>query len=257
MGCRDNTSMGGSDQAFHTTHWTEILSARTANEEHRRQALDTIFSRYWKPIYCYIRHRGWDNEDAKDLTQGFLEEVFLGRDLVQRADPAKGKFRTFLLTALQRYIASAVRKEKAKKRSPGNGLVSLDGTDVPNPMEPWPGTTPEQAFDRAWASALLDKVLDDLEGRCAADGKETHWAVFSARVLQPIMEGIEPPSLSELCSVHDIPNEEQASNMIVTVKRRFRACLEQHVRQDVNSDAAVGEEIGDLVAVLSGSSAGP
>ena len=253
----DETSMGGANQGFLGTPWTEILRARTAAPARRREALGRILGRYWKPLYCYLRRRGHSNEEAQDLVQGFCQEVVLGRGLVAQADRAKGRFRTFLLTALAHYVASVHRAETARKRRPQDGLVRLDATDGPGVPEPAAYGTPEDAFHHAWAAALLDEVIAEVRKACARDGKATHWAVFRARVLAPIMEDAAPPSLAELCARHGIAGEDAASNMTITVKRRFEAALTQHVRELVESDADVAGEIRDLMEILSKGHARP
>ena len=252
MARRDETSMGGPNQGFLGTPWTEILRARTDDGARRHDALGRILSRYWKPLYCYLRRRGHSNEEAKDLVQGFCEEVVLARGLIQQADRAKGRFRTFLLTALNHYVASAHRAKTARKRLPQDGLVRLDGSHVP---EPAGDGTPEDAFHYAWASALLDAVIAEVRQSCARDGKGVHWEVFRARVLAPIMEDAAPPSLADLCTRHGIGDEGAASNMIITVKRRFEAALTRHVRELVPSDADVAGEIQELMEILSKGSA--
>ena len=123
MARRDRTEMGGTNEAFDTTHWTTIFSARTLDDGRRRESVERLLGRYWKPVYCYLRRKGHDNEAAKDLTQGFFQEVVLGRDLVQKAESQKGRFRTFLLTALDHYVTSVYRADAAKKRRPEEGLV--------------------------------------------------------------------------------------------------------------------------------------
>jgi RNA polymerase sigma-70 factor (ECF subfamily) len=243
--------MGGQNAAFQTTQWTQIVQARTDSNTRRREILGRVLGRYWKPVYCYLCRRGHDPEEAKDLTQGFFHEIVLGRGLVQRADRAKGRFRTFLLTALCRYVTSCRRAKGARKRMPEGGFLRLDGWESFGLPEPVQAATPEQAFDHAWASALLDRVLADVERECVAAGKAAHWAVFSARVLGPILRDAEPPSLSVLCAEYRISSESQASNMIITAKRRFRACLERHILEIVGSEAEVDAEIRDLIEMLS------
>jgi DNA-directed RNA polymerase specialized sigma24 family protein len=251
VGRFERTEMGGTNEVFETTHWTEIFGARTLNETQRRARLDHLLARYWKPVYCYLRRKGKDNETAKDLTQGFFQDVVLGRDLIQRAESSKGRFRTFLLTALDHYVASAYRAGMARKRRPEDGLVSLDRLGAPNLPEPSPSATPEEAFHQAWASALLDAVLNEIEAECRATGKDKHWAVFHARVVGPIMDSAEPVPLPELCARHGIESEMTASNMIVTVKRHFQNVLRRHVRQFVDSEDDIDQEISELIGLLS------
>jgi RNA polymerase sigma-70 factor (ECF subfamily) len=213
--------------------------------------LEELLSKYWKPIYCYLRRKGYGNEQAKDLVQGFFQEVVLGRDFLRQADPTRGKFRTFLLTALDRYVIGVRRAETTKKRLPAGGLVRLDGMDAPELPEACPDLPPEEAFHHAWAATLLDQVLKTVETLCRESGHDIYWEVFRARVVRPIMGGVEPPSLREVCKKHGIPSETGASNMIVMVKRRFRVVLRRQVRQFVGSDAEAEKEIQELIRILS------
>lgn len=240
----DQTSMGGAGQAFPRTHWSAIL-------RDPRAARDEILPQYWKPVYCYLRSKGYGNEDAKDLTQGFFTDVVLGRELVEQADPARGRFRTFLLTTLNRYVTSERRRKMARKRMPDGGLVYLGDMDPEELPEPTPDATPEQAFIHAWTSRLLDDVLAEVERFYVRQGKATHWAVFYARVVQPIFDSAAPPSLPEVCAKHGIGDERRASNMIVTVKRRFEKRLRDRVRQWVPSEDEIEEEIDDWMSLLS------
>jgi hypothetical protein len=119
---RDETDMGGERDIFLTTHWS--LIEKVGNEGDKDRALiASLLENYWKPVYCYLRHKGYGNEDAKDLTQGFFHEVVLDRNLVQRADPAKGRFRSFLLHALNQYLINERDKRMAQKRIPPEKTV--------------------------------------------------------------------------------------------------------------------------------------
>lgn len=200
MGKNVRTETGGRNEAFQTTHWTELLAARTLTPERRREVVATIVGRYWKPVYAYLRRKGKDNEEAKDLTQGFFEKVVLGRRLIQQADQRKGKFRSFLLTALDHYVADAFAKERAKKRMPPGGLVRLDRTDFPDVPVSGHASTPAEAFTYAWACQMLDEVLAAVETGCRKDRLGQHWEVFRRTVVEPALSGAEPPSLSHLCA---------------------------------------------------------
>jgi DNA-directed RNA polymerase specialized sigma24 family protein len=250
MPSNDLTSMGGPNRWFQTTDWAEILRARTQDEDLRRAAMGELIGRYWKPVYGYLRRKGHGNDAAKDLTQGFFEEVVLGRGLAQMADPAKGRFRNFLLLSLERYVKSVHRAKTAKKRRPETRLINLDGIESFETPEPSHAVTPEAVFNHNWAATLLEQVLEEVEGRCDDRGEETYWELFRVRVLIPVMEDSEPPALAEVCAWNGIPNTRRASNMIVTVKRRFRAALIRHVRRLVASDADVDQEIDDLFGAL-------
>lgn len=191
--------MGGTKSRFQTTHWSEIRNAGTHDEARRRIVIDGLIKRYWKPIYCYLRRKGYGNEPAKDLTQGFFHEIVLGKDIVQQADEAKGRFRTFLLTALNHYITSVHRANVAGKRHPKYGVVSLEEFDEETMSLAAKDMKPEDVFTYVWASVLMDDVLAEVKEGCIQDGKRIHWEVFQARVLDPIMTGVEPITVSELC----------------------------------------------------------
>jgi DNA-directed RNA polymerase specialized sigma24 family protein len=198
----DDTTAGGPNDAFQTTHWSEIVRVQAEDGARQREVMGDLLAWYWKPVYSYLCRKGHKPEEAQDLAQGFFQEIVLGRDLVRRADRTKGRFRVFLLTALDRYATSVRRARTARKRSPEGGLVSLDKTDLPPACEPAYGATPEEAFNYTWASALLDRVLADVARECREDGKAAHWEVFRGRVLVPIMENAAPPPLPDLCAKH-------------------------------------------------------
>lgn len=244
--------MGGSRDVFWTTCWTEIFDARTLDEARRREAMEDILTRYWRPVYCYLRRKGHGNEKAKDLTQGFFQEVLLERELVQKADRAKGRFRTFLLTALDRYAADVYRAETAQKRGGKIRFEGMDSLDVPEPNN---RATPAEAFDYAWASALMDQVLADVRQECEKRGMPGHWGLFREKVLQPIVDGTEALSYEELCAKYQIDRERTARNMVITVRRWLQAAFRRHLRPLVSSDDEVEREIDDLVHILSRSSA--
>jgi DNA-directed RNA polymerase specialized sigma24 family protein len=253
---RDKETSRGWNEPFPTTHWTDILEVSSGDKPRRLLALEKLALRYWKPVYYYLRCKGNGHEDAKDLTQGFFHEVVMGRHLVEQATREKGRFRTFILTALERYAVSAHRVERAKQRLPEGGLVRLEGLDSWDSPSLLHYTTPGDAFDHGWALALLDQVLAQVARECHERGKEIHWKVFEAKVLQPILTNVERPPLIRLCEEYGIRNNITASNMIVTVKRRFQSVLRRHVRYFVSSESEVEEEIRHLMKILRRRSAG-
>jgi DNA-directed RNA polymerase specialized sigma24 family protein len=251
----DKTSIGGPQEGFKTTQWSKIFKAKTTDEDQRNAIINTLLQEYWKPVYCYIRRKGYNNEQAKDLTQGFFYEIILGKHLIEQADQEKGKFRTFLLRALDHYLISAKRAENAIKRHPQKPLACLEdinGIALPIASKEM---KPDEAFAYVWASVLLDQVIAEVRQACSIDDKKIHWQVFHARVLKPIMEGGPVPSLRNLCRKFKIEDQAKASNMIVTVKRRFQKTLSSRVRQHVNSEEDVAQEIRELMEILSGKSA--
>ena len=239
------TDIGGVAGAFLTTHWSLIEQVGSA--DHKNQSLiGLLINKYWKPVYCYLRHQGYDNEQAKDLTQGFFHQVVLGRDLFDKADQARGRFRTFLLVALNRYLIQVQQKQTAQKRIPRPKLVPLENMDIPDIDKADDTLSPEGAFNYAWVSILLEEVLEEVEATCRQRHLMVHWRAFQERILGPILEGYDPPALNDICGRHGIENAAKASNMIGTVKKIFRGTLEQHVRRSVLSDEDMTEELTQI-----------
>lgn len=249
MGNHDRTSMGGERDAFLTTHWSLIEDVK----EHRdkdRALIGLLIKQYWKPVYCYVRRKGHNNEQAKDLTQGFLHEVVLNRHLVDRADSSKGRFRSFLLHALNQYLLDEYRKETARKHIPQEKLVPLDVADPPTLPQRVFKLDAEQSFNYMWKANLLERALADVKDRYIKRGMDTHWHVFQDRLLRPTLEGKDRPALRTICQQYDIDSEATVSNMLNTVKKLFRSVLKNHVRQTVISGDVAEEELKEIFKFL-------
>lgn len=246
MGYDQQTDMGGTRERFLTTQWSLIENIK-AGQDQDKLLIGFLLEEYWKPVYCYLRRMGYDNEQAKDLTQAFFHEVVLNKDLVGRADKAKGRFRSFLLHALKQYVTKQRLKERARKRIPKEKMVSLDVAEPPSLPVSMKQASVEESFNYAWVSAMMERVLSCVRADCAEHGMETHWTLFYERVVRPILADGEAPSLAHLCQVHGIDDIQKASNMIVTVKRRFRAALVQNVHRTLLDGDQAPDEIEELL----------
>ena len=249
MRSHDHTSMGGERETFLTTHWSLIEDVKE-NKDKDRALIGLLLERYWKPVYCYLRRKGYDNEQAKDLTQGFFHEVVLNRNLLERAESEKGRFRTLLLHTLNQYLIDEHRKETARKQIPKDKLVPLDIADRVLIPEMVCQLDAEQSFNYVWKADLLERVLVEVKDRYTKQGMETHWYVFQDRLLKPSLEDHEVTSFSQICQRYGITDEATASNMLKTVKRLFRSVLKKHVRQTVISGEAVEEELREIFRFL-------
>ena len=249
MGRRDQTDMGGLRETFLTTHWSLIEGIQSGGDRDRA-LIGLLLDRYWKPVYCYLRRKGCDNEQAKDLTQGFFHEVVLNRHLVDRADPSEGCFRALLLHALNQYLIDERRKDAAWKRIPKDKLVPLDMMDPPDLPQAVCEQEPQDGFNHAWKAALLDQTLSEVEKQCLEQGMETHWYAFRDRVVQPALDNIRPLGLPEICTRYGIEDESKASNMIITVKRRFQAALQRNLRITIASEEGLAEELREMLRFL-------
>jgi len=246
MAFRDETDMGGTSEAFLTTHWS-LIEGIKEDKDHKQSLIGLLLKRYWKPVYCYLRRTGYGNEQAKDLTQGFFHEVVLSRHLIERADPSKGRFRTFLLHALKQYITDMSRRESIQAKIPPDRLTALEIADLPVLPQTISKWSPEACFHYAWKSAILDHTLAAVEEDCLRSGQDTHWQVFRDHFLHPTLDSREPPPLKEICRRYGLNSEKTASNMVITVKRRFQRLLRKYLRSTVSSDAEAEEELKDFL----------
>jgi RNA polymerase sigma-70 factor (ECF subfamily) len=242
--------MGGLREAFLTTHWSLVENIQSG-EDKDRVLIGLLLDRYWKPVYCFLRHKQYNNEEAKDLTQGFFHEVVLNRNLVQRADQTKGRFRTFLLHALDQYLLNEKRRQTTRKRKPKGNLVSLDVINPPQIPETISKSSPEDSFNYAWTASMLDQVLSEVEAKCMKDALDVHWGIFQAKVVEPILNNSSSPSFEELCEKYGINDQKKAANMLTTAKRRVRKALNQFLRNTATSDDELHEEFAELVQFFS------
>ena len=244
------TTIGGAQRTFGATHWTVIESIASKDDAGGRALVGDFLKNYWKPVYCYLRHKGYNSEKAKDLTQGFFHEVVLGRELIKRADRAKGRFRTLLLRALDRYLVSVHRKETAQKRIPHNKLISLENSTIGELPEAAGNLDSDEVFHYTWVCELLDRMLEEVEAECRQSGMAVHWDMFNERVLHPILTSAKPLSLEELCSKYSVDSTTRASGMIFAVKRRFQAAAKRLLCESVASEQEINEEMLELMNFL-------
>ena len=238
----DYTEIGGTAGNFMTTHWSLVEKAGSPEQDQDKAFIGLLLNRYWKPVYCYLRRKGYDNEQAKDLTQGFFHEVVLERRLIERVEEAKGRFRSFLLVALDRYLVNVYERETAQKRSPQGSIVSLEFAEIPVLPSSVAASTPEHCFNYAWFIEIVDRVLDLVEASCHEDGMVVHWQLFQDRVLEPIREAIPAPTIRQLSDRYHLSDTTKPRKMIYTVKRRLRSALQKLIRETVVSEGAIPEE---------------
>ena len=234
-----HTSMGGEHYQFPPTEWTKILDPM------RRESIySELYAKYWKPLYVYLRGRGFNNEEAKDLVQGFFTDKVLGQELIRKADRTRGRLRNFLLTAIKNYAIIAQRGKKPHQ--------ILDEKSE----KPTKDSDPETEFNRAWADELLQQVLKDLKTECARKGKAVHWTLFQEWLLKPDVEA-DNIRLADISIKHGIMNASKAYNMISNIKERFRMILRNHMLCLVDSDEEVDTEIADFIYLFSQESTRP
>jgi RNA polymerase sigma-70 factor (ECF subfamily) len=204
--------------------------------------IDFLARCHWKTVYDYLRRRGYDDERAQDLTQGFFQEIVLERDLIGKADPARGPFRAFLLVALCRYLVNVHKRENSCGRIPQSRLTPLDMIEPSRLPQSDPKSTLGDRLDHMWLSEVLTHVLERIQVECQEKGMSVHWHVFREYVVRPIMDHTDRRPLKEVSQRYGV-NEIKASNMIVTLKRRFGKLLIQHLRRHMISDETAENDI--------------
>ena len=156
-----------------------MLAAGADSSEQADRALAELCAAYWYPLYAYVRRRGYEAEDARDLTQAFFAKLLEKRSLAA-ADPARGRFRSFLLTSMKNFLASEWRRQAALKRGGDVEVVSIDYQDAENRYrdEPAHAFTPEAIYERRWALELLERAVDDVRKQYAGRGQTELFDAF-------------------------------------------------------------------------------
>jgi RNA polymerase sigma factor (sigma-70 family) len=231
---------------FVTTRWSVVLTAANTEGPQVRDALEHLCKTYWLPLYAYVRRRGRSPEDAQDLTQEFFARLLKG-NWVERADRQRGKFRSFLLTAMNRFLADEWDKSRAQKRGGGAQAVpiQLDTAETRYGLDPADSTTPEQIYERRWALAVLEEVLRRLRGEYEEEGRAEHFAA-----LNPCLIG-ERDALpyGELAAKLGV-SEGTVKSAVHRLRQRYRQLLREEIANTVTEPGEVDEELRHLFAIL-------
>lgn len=235
-------------QEFPSTRWSLVARAGQQDAEAKREALGQLLVRYLAALQAHLVHRkGLPPEKADDLVQEFITSKILEKDLVARADQRLGKFRTLLLTALDRFVKNQLRDEHAKKRAPDQGaMLTFDDRYDALPA----GQRPSEAFDVAWARGLIAEALRQMQAECERSGRQDLWGVFQCRVVGPILEATAPVGYEQLVERFDFQSPTQASNALTTAKRMYARALRSAVGQYTDDDRQIDSEIEELKEVL-------
>jgi RNA polymerase sigma-70 factor (ECF subfamily) len=241
--------MGGMRESFLTTHWS-LIEGIKKHQDKDQALIGLLLERYWKPVYCYLRRKGCQNEEAKDLTQGFFHEIVLSRRMIERTDSSKGRFRSFLLHTLGQFIIDQRRKGSAKTRIPNDKLVPLDISDPPDLPQMILERSPEDCFTYTWKSDLIDRTVSELQTECEKQGLQTHWLIFRDKILLPTLQNRQSQPMKAIVARYGISSESRAFNMLLTVKRRFKAALRRNLANTVLSEEDIDEEWRDLLRLF-------
>ena len=205
-------------------------------------ALTTLCETYWYPLYAFLRGRGHQPADAEDLTQAFFALLF-EKQVIRQADPARGRFRSFLLKSLQYFAANVHERETAAKRGGGIPVLSLEFERAEGrfAIEPASDETPERTFDRRWALTLLDRVIVRLGAEADRRNKGAQF-----RALKPYLTG-DQPQLSYSETAGELGISEAAVKVAVhRLRRQFRDVVRDEIAQTVSSASEIEDELRHL-----------
>ena len=231
---------------FVTTHWSVVLEAGCQKTDQSNVALSTLCETYWYPLYAYVRRQGHQPAEAQDLVQEFFTRL-LEKDYLQSADQERGRFRSFLLTILKRFLSNEKKRADAQKRGGGQVILSLDfgSGEERLRLEPADDRTPERLFNRQWVLTLLDHVLSQLGQDYAAKGKT---AIFD-RLKVYLAASSNTPSYAELSE--ELEMSESAVKVAVhRLRERYRNILRAEIANTVASDNEVDDELNYLLESL-------
>jgi DNA-directed RNA polymerase specialized sigma24 family protein len=235
------------------TVWDLVEAAGKENPA-REAAVAELTRSYWGPVYRELRRQGFAADVAKDLTQDFFRRVVLEKDLFGKADPSRGRFRTFLRACLRNFVRNA-RRTWSRRPADRPGGPQLMGDDVLRGRDDGPSAP--DTFDVDWAEGLIDRAIERTGQACRGDGLAVHWDAFTRCVLDPLLCGRSAPDRERLAEELGLDSSKQVSNALETAKRRFRKVLLSLVRSEVDCDERVDAEVLILLDALSSGSRGP
>jgi RNA polymerase sigma factor (sigma-70 family) len=233
---------------FVTTRWSVVLAAGRSDTTRSRDALARLCQTYWYPLYAYARRRGYSAHDAQDLTQEFFARL-LEKQSLAAADPERGRFRSFILAAMNNFLAQEWEKARAKKRGGGVELISLDLAQAEQryDLEPATSETPDKDFDKKWALALLESVMVQLECEYVRESKAE---LFTA-LKQTLTGSRESQPYAELAVTLGM-NEGAIKVVVHRLRKRYRELLQDEIANTVSSTEEIKEEMRHLFAALTG-----
>ena len=234
---------------FETTNWTLVVRAADAHSDEGAAALEELCRTYWRPLYSYARNLGLPPPDAEDLTQGFFADI-LARDAIARADASRGRFRTFLITSFKNFHSRQRAAAGREKRGGGKPILSLDVLQDAESQflaEPRTKDSPEESFDRRWASSLLAKALTAVR----ADYEHLGKAALFDELKAAIWGGGSRCGYASIGQRHGM-SEGAVKVAIHRLRQKFGEQFQREVSNTVSNPADVEDEIRYLLTRVSG-----
>ncbi|MCC7377716.1 MAG: sigma-70 family RNA polymerase sigma factor [Verrucomicrobiales bacterium] len=246
MPATDQGPSGERSAWFATTHWSVVLSAKDPHTPGGAEALDRLCRSYWLPLYTFVRQTGAGPEDAQDLTQGFFADL-LRRESLQTVSPDKGRFRSFLLVALKRFIANQHEHRHAQKRGGASVQISWD-TDLAERQYQAGATADlpaERAFERRWALTVLDRVLAGLRSEWTEAGKSVEFDHLKGF----LTHNGEAPNYAAAAAGLGVA-EGAVRVAVHRLRRRFRELFRLEIGHTVARPEDIDDEIRYMLEVL-------
>jgi DNA-directed RNA polymerase specialized sigma24 family protein len=232
--------------SFDTTRWSVVVAAGSGDSSAARAALATLCETYWYPLYAYVRRRGTNADDSRDLTQAFFTSLLERKDF-EGVRQERGRFRAFLLASLQHFLANDAARRRTQKR--GGNLTFLplafDDAEGRYRVEPAESATPESLYERRWALTVIDRVLASLRREWEADGREAEFDELKSCLL-----GINPTGGYAAIAARLETSEAAVKTAVHRLRRKFQAALRKDIAETVSDQDDVDDEIRYLVRAL-------
>jgi len=234
------------DSAFTNTHWSVVLAAGDGGSPQCQEALEELCRAYWFPLYAFVRRRGYEMHDAQDLTQGFFARL-LEKDYLRAVDRNKGKFRSFLLVALEHFLTNEWRNARAQKRGGKSHVISLDDDSAEQQYGQVPASdaSPERLFEQQWATTLLAQVVASLREEFAGSGKA---ALFDE--LKISLTGEKHAASYAKLAVRLSTTEAALKMAVSRMRQRYGELLRAEIAKTVSGPEQVEEELRALFTAL-------
>jgi len=245
---RSQNTPESADGYFLTTHWSVVVQAAKQDSGAAHEALSKLCQTYWYPLYAYARRQGHSPHDAEDLTQAFFARL-LEKNYVSAADRTRGKFRSFLLTALKHFMANEWDRQHAKKRGGFNTVVNIDQAVAESRLE-WElrdELQPDVAFERQWATTLLERVMGELEREYSETGRAKLFETLRGCLTRDKEDGAR--TYADIAAILKV-TESAVKMAVQRLRARYRDLLKAEIARTVSSPEEIEAELRHLMAAF-------
>ena len=228
---------------FHTTRWSIVLSSQKSDSAEAAKSLAELCEQYWPPLLAFVRHRGHSEHDAQDLTQAFFARL-LEKNWLASADQTRGRFRTFLLTAIKRFLANEWDRAQTLKRGGAVKIVQIDsaiGHLIPDRQ----AISAESLYDRQWALAMLETVMRRLQAEFENAGRAAEYELLKHSLTAP-RNGTDYDALADALGVQPV----SARSAVHRLRKRFKQLFREEIMHTIDNEAETEDELRLVIAAL-------